>query len=110
MTAGGRLAGAEDAMWADVSEVPTAATRATLRIYVVEKRLWAYLRWLHNLQKIEQKKTLLADLHDIEYKKACAFNILPLCSFKARRTSFATSWITSELTGAQYFDLIKAEE
>jgi hypothetical protein len=57
-------------MWAGVSEVPTAATRAALRAYVdrhldkyadlpldaagpnptyvVEKRLWAYLRWQHD--------------------------------------------------------------
>jgi hypothetical protein len=37
MTVGGRSAGAEDAMWADISEVPTAATRAVFRAYVDEQ-------------------------------------------------------------------------
>jgi hypothetical protein len=69
-------------MWADISEVPTAATRVALRTYVggqlekyadlpldafggpnptneEEKRKLAYLRWLHDLQKIDQEKALV---------------------------------------------------
>jgi hypothetical protein len=107
-TSGGRMArevgpGAEDAMWADVTEVPDAATRAALRAYVdrnldkyanlpldaagpyqtyvVEKRWWAYLRWLHVLHIIKHEKATLAELHDIEFKQARMFSILPLCSY-----------------------------
>jgi hypothetical protein len=104
--------GAEDAMWADVSEVPTAATRAALRAYVdrnldkyanlpldavgpnptcvVEKWLWAYLRWLHDLKVIEHDKANLAELHDIEFKPARMFSILPLFSYDSRHVTVDT--------------------
>jgi hypothetical protein len=99
-------------MWAAVSEVPTAATSTALRAYfdrnlnkyadlpldaagpnptyVVEKRWWAYVRWLHDLQVIEHEKASLAELHDIEFKPVRVFIILPLCSYDSRHVTVDT--------------------
>jgi hypothetical protein len=45
---------------------------------VVEKRLWAYLCWLHDLQKIKREKALIVDPYHIESKKVRSFRIMPL--------------------------------
>jgi hypothetical protein len=103
--------GAEDAMWAGISEVPTAATRAALRAYVdrnldkyadlpldavgpnptyVVKQWWVNLRWLHDLQVIEHEKANTAELRDIEFKPARMFRILPLCSYDSRHVTVDT--------------------
>jgi hypothetical protein len=50
------------------------------------------------LQKFEHEKALLADLHDIEHKKARSFSILPLCGSNARHTTIDTTVLHGLLT------------
>jgi hypothetical protein len=57
---------------------------------VVEKRWWAYLRWLHDSQMIEHEKALLAELRDIEFKQASMLSILPLRSYDPRHVTVDT--------------------
>jgi hypothetical protein len=50
-----------------------------------------FLRWLHDLQKIEHEKALAGDVQQFVYKKTRSFGILPLCSFDANHVTVDTT-------------------